>query len=48
MQRAAVTGIDIGRYWSAGTAPILEILAEYDPFHPRTSGRNCAPSSDRE
>jgi pimeloyl-ACP methyl ester carboxylesterase len=35
MQRAAVTGIDIGRYWSAGTAPILEILAEYDPFHPR-------------
>ncbi len=35
MQRAAVTGIDIGRYWSAGTAPILEILAEYDPFHPK-------------
>lgn len=35
MQRAAVTGIDIGRYWGAGTAPILEILAEYDPFHPR-------------
>jgi pimeloyl-ACP methyl ester carboxylesterase len=35
MQRAAVTGIDIGRYWGAGTAPILEILAESDPFHPK-------------
>jgi pimeloyl-ACP methyl ester carboxylesterase len=35
MQRAAVAGIDIGRYWGAGTAPILEILAEYDPFHPQ-------------
>ncbi|MBM9504254.1 alpha/beta fold hydrolase [Actinacidiphila acididurans] len=36
MQRAAVTGIDIGRYWGAGQAPILEILADSDPFHPRS------------
>jgi hypothetical protein len=35
MQRAAVTGIDIGRYRGAGTAPILEILAGSDPFHPK-------------
>jgi hypothetical protein len=35
MQRAAVTGIDVPRYWGAGTAPILEILAESDPFHPK-------------
>ena len=35
MQRAAVTGTDIGRYWRAGTAPIFEIIAESDPFHPK-------------
>lgn len=35
MQRAAVTGIDVARYWEAGNAPILEILAEHDPFHPK-------------
>jgi pimeloyl-ACP methyl ester carboxylesterase len=35
MQRAAVTGIDIGRYWGAGRAMILEVLAEFDPFHPK-------------
>ncbi|HEX4253066.1 MAG TPA: alpha/beta hydrolase [Pseudonocardia sp.] len=38
MQHAAVTtagraGID--HYWDAGTAPVLEITAEYDPFNPR-------------
>ena len=36
MQHAAVTaaaGGPIDRYWTAGTAPVLEILAEYDPFH---------------
>lgn len=35
MQRAAVTGIDIGHYWGAGTAPIFEIIAKSDPFHPK-------------
>lgn len=35
MQRSAVAGIDASRYWSAGSAPILEILAELDPFHPK-------------
>jgi pimeloyl-ACP methyl ester carboxylesterase len=38
MQHAAVTaaaGGPIDHYWTAGTAPVLEILAEYDPFHPK-------------
>jgi pimeloyl-ACP methyl ester carboxylesterase len=35
MQRAAVTGIEVERNWSAGNAPILEIIAELDPFHPK-------------
>jgi pimeloyl-ACP methyl ester carboxylesterase len=38
MQHAAVSTAGtalIERYWSAGTAPVLEILAEYDPFHPK-------------
>jgi pimeloyl-ACP methyl ester carboxylesterase len=34
MQHAAVTGIDLDRYWGAGGAPILEIIAALDPFHP--------------
>lgn len=33
MQHAAVTGIDVDRYWGAGDAPILEIIAALDPFH---------------
>jgi pimeloyl-ACP methyl ester carboxylesterase len=36
MQHAAVTaaaGAPIDNYWTAGTAPVLEILAEDDPFH---------------
>jgi pimeloyl-ACP methyl ester carboxylesterase len=33
MQHAAVSGIDLSRYWGAGTAPILEVIAELDPFH---------------
>jgi len=38
MQHAAVTTADsalIEHLWSAGTAPVLEILAAYDPFHPK-------------
>jgi pimeloyl-ACP methyl ester carboxylesterase len=39
MQHAAVTaGASAGlirHYWTAGTAPVLEILAQYDPFHPQ-------------
>jgi len=38
MQHAAVSTAGkavVERYWSAGTAPVLEILAEYDPFHPK-------------
>jgi pimeloyl-ACP methyl ester carboxylesterase len=38
MQHAAVSAAAsaglIERYWSAGTAPVFEIIAEYDPFHP--------------
>jgi len=29
----------IDRYWAAGTAPVFEIIAEYGPFDPKTSGR---------
>ncbi len=35
MQHAAVTGIDLRRYWRGGSAPILELIAELDPFHQR-------------
>jgi pimeloyl-ACP methyl ester carboxylesterase len=38
MQHAAVSTAGtalIERFWSAGTVPVLEILAEYDPFHPK-------------
>lgn len=33
MQHNAVTGIGVDRYWGAGNAPILEIIAALDPFH---------------
>lgn len=33
MQHGAVTGIDLRHYWGAGNAPILEIIADLDPFH---------------
>jgi pimeloyl-ACP methyl ester carboxylesterase len=38
MQHAAVTavGSQLDRYWAAGTAPVFEIIAEYDPFHQET------------
>ena len=29
----APSGLDAQRYWAAGTAPILEIIAALDPFH---------------
>jgi pimeloyl-ACP methyl ester carboxylesterase len=38
MQHAAVSTAGtalIERFWSAGAAPVLQILAEYDPFHPK-------------
>jgi pimeloyl-ACP methyl ester carboxylesterase len=37
MQRRAVAASKdrIDRYWSAGTAPVFEIIAEHDPFHPK-------------
>ncbi len=37
MQVASVTadGVDLDRYRAAGTAPIFEIIAALDPFHPR-------------
>jgi pimeloyl-ACP methyl ester carboxylesterase len=35
MQHASVTaaGATLKRYWTAGTAPVLEIIAALDPFH---------------
>ena len=33
MQVASVDGLDAKRYWGAGSAPILEIIAALDPFH---------------
>jgi hypothetical protein len=37
MQVASVTaeGVNLNRYWAAGTAPIFEIIAALDPFHQR-------------
>lgn len=35
MQVASVEKVDPERYWTAGTAPILEIIAALDPFHQR-------------
>lgn len=34
MQHATVLVADLDRYWGAGDAPIFEILAALDPFHP--------------
>lgn len=36
MQVASVDGVPSERYWSAGTAPVLEIIAALDPFHHRS------------
>lgn len=33
MQVASVDGVDIDGCWSAGTAPIFELIAALDPFH---------------
>jgi hypothetical protein len=35
MQVTSVTtaGANLNRYWSAGTAPIFEVIAALDPFH---------------
>lgn len=32
---AGADGSQVSRYWTAGTAPILQVIAEYDPFLPR-------------
>jgi pimeloyl-ACP methyl ester carboxylesterase len=29
----AADGVNLDRYWAAGTAPIFEIIATLDPFH---------------
>ena len=34
MQRAAVANADLEHYWGAGNAPILQIVADLDPFEP--------------
>jgi pimeloyl-ACP methyl ester carboxylesterase len=36
MQVASITadGVNLTRYWAAGTAPVFEIIAALDPFHP--------------
>ncbi len=49
MQHAAVTaaaGGLIDRYWAAGAAPVFEIIAECDPFHPKDQWVPSGPSSD--
>jgi pimeloyl-ACP methyl ester carboxylesterase len=35
-QHAAVKRLEPARYWTAGDTPILEIIAEHDPFHIRS------------
>jgi pimeloyl-ACP methyl ester carboxylesterase len=35
MQQEAVKHLNPALYWGAGNAPILEIIAEHDPFHVR-------------
>jgi len=36
----------IDRYWAADTAPVFEIIAEYGPFDPKTSGVSSGPAPD--
>lgn len=35
IQAAAVKATPQDEYWSAGTAPLLDVIAEHDPFRPR-------------
>ncbi len=35
-QREAVKLLEPARYWTAGNKPILEVIAEHDPFHLRS------------
>jgi len=35
MQRTALAAVKREDYWSCGTVPLLEIIAEHDPFKPR-------------
>jgi hypothetical protein len=48
MQVASVTadGVNLNRYWAAGTAPIFEIIAALDRFINKTSGMTFGLSSD--
>ena len=36
MQKAAVEAVAPSDYWSGGTAPILQLIPEHDPFIPKT------------
>jgi pimeloyl-ACP methyl ester carboxylesterase len=42
MQVASVSapGVNVNRYWAAGTAPIFEVIAALDPFHQRDQWGN--------
>ena len=37
MRREALAGIQLEDYWSCGTVPLLEIIAEHDAFKPSTA-----------
>ncbi len=37
MQRASAHGVDPAEYWAGGSAPLLEIIPESDPFKPHAS-----------
>jgi pimeloyl-ACP methyl ester carboxylesterase len=34
MQRASVHGMSLSKYWAGGSGPVLELIAECDPFRP--------------
>lgn len=36
----AADGVNLDRYWAAGTAPIFEIIATLDPFHQQDQRRD--------
>lgn len=42
MQRAAVKATAIGKYWSSGDAPLLEIIPRCDPFKPQFCWRELS------
>jgi pimeloyl-ACP methyl ester carboxylesterase len=42
MQRAAVEATTVKKYWSAGAAPLLEIIPRHDPFKPQLYWRELS------